>query len=60
MINRDEISYRWVETAMNNRINIENGIVENNLRINNALNKVNTGLAGVAAFEEARGEAYQK
>ncbi len=60
MINRDEISYRWVETAMNNRINMENGIVERALKVNDALNKVNTGLAGVAAFEEERGEAYQK
>ena len=60
MINRDEISYRWVETAMNNRINMENGIVERALKVNDALNKVNTGLAGVAAFEEKRGEAYQK
>lgn len=63
MINRDEICYRWVETAMNNRIKIENGIVEkalNAAKVDKAINNVNAGLAGIASFEEEKAKELQK
>ena len=63
LINRDEICYRWVETAMNNRIKIENGLVEkalNAAKVDKAINNVNAGLAGIASFEEERAKELQK
>ena len=63
LIDRDEICYRWVETAMNNRIKIENGLVEkalNAAKVDKAINDVNAGLAGIATFEEERAKELQK